>query len=107
VLRLGTPEHVVQGDEGRAHETADRWRQGREVRRGRWGRAQEGRRVLGSVTRAVLGPHCQLACGRAACAGDQRAHLVEAGLEHVLRDGNAAATRHPAARGKCGAPHEP
>ena len=48
----------------------------------------------------------ELVRGRATGAGDQRAHLVEAGVQHVLRGGDAAATRDPPAGRKGGAPHE-
>ena len=44
--------------------------------------------------------------GRATGAGDQRAHLVEAGIQHLLGGGDAAATRDPPASRKGGAPHE-
>src|SRR5439155_12307138 len=106
VLHLGAREDVAQADEDRAHEAADRWGQGREVRRWRFGRAKEGWRVFGGVGRAVFGALGQLVRGRATSAGDQRAHLVEAGVQHLVRGGDAAATRGPPASRKGGAPHE-
>ena len=64
------------------------------------------RGVLGGVGRAVLGAPGELVRGRAAGAGDQRAHLVEAGVEHVLGGGDAAAAGDPPASREGGAPHE-
>src|SRR6266568_6217136 len=76
VLRLGATEEVAQGDEDRAHEAADRWRQGREVRRGRRGRAKEGWDVFGGVGRAVFGAAGKLVRGRTTSAGNKRAYLI-------------------------------
>src|SRR6185369_4795758 len=97
----------VQADGDSAHDTADRWGQGRDVRRWRFGRTQEARDIFGGVGRAVFGALDEFIWRRAVSAGDQRAHLVEAGVQHMLRGGDVAATRDPSACGKSGAPHEP
>ena len=94
VLR-GATEDMPQADEDRAHEAADRWGQGREVGRGRRGRAGSGD-VFGGVGRAVFGATDKLV-RQTAGARNKRAHLVQAGVQHLLGAGEAATIRDPPA----------
>jgi hypothetical protein len=56
---------------------------------------------------AVFGAPGKFIPGWAATtARDQRAHLLEAGVQHVLGAADATATRDPPARGKGRAPHQ-
>src|SRR5207249_3771671 len=105
VLSLGTAEEVAQGNEDCAHDAGDGWGQRGEVRRGRFGRAEEGRSIFGGVGGAVFRALGEFVCGRATGVGDQRAHLVEAGVQHLLRVGDTTATRDPPACRKGCAPH--
>ncbi len=59
-----------------------------------------------SWVRAVLGARRQFVGRGTAGAGDQRAHLVDARVDHVHRLGDVAARRHPPTGGERGAAHE-
>ena len=106
MLRLRAAEDVAQADEHRAHDATDRWGQGREVRRRRRGRPKQCRRVLGGVGSAVFGAAGQLVRRRATRSGNQRAHFIQAGVQHLVGIGEATALRDPPASRKRGAAHK-
>src|SRR5207247_2363055 len=100
VLRLGATEDVAQADEDRAHDTTDRWRQGREVRRSRHWRAKQCRDVFGGVGRAVFSAAGKLVRRWTTGPSDQRAHFIQAGVQHLMGFSEAAAIRNPPASRK-------
>ena len=53
--------------------------------------AEMRRHILGGVGGAIGGAACQFLSRRAAIAAHQRAHFIEAGIDHVLGLGHAAA----------------
>ena len=77
-----------------------------EIGPGRRGRAKKGRDVLGRVGCAVFGTAGKLGCRGAAGALDECAHLVEAGLQHLMGGGKAATPCDPPPGAQRGAPHQ-
>ena len=59
------------------------------------------------MRRAVLGPRCELVCGRTFRAAEQRAHLVQAGVQHVLGLVDAARGSEPPAGTERRPAHDP
>ena len=85
MLRLGAAEQRAERDAGRAHDAVPTPGGSPDGSGGGGGGgAEDRRRVLGAVRGAVLGPRRELVGGRPARAGQQRAHLVEAGVDEVL-----------------------
>src|SRR5262249_50840345 len=97
---------MAQRNKDCAHHPGDGWRQRGEVRRWRFGWAKEWRSVLGRVSGTVFGALSEFVSGYATGAGDECAHLVKAGVQHLLSGGDAAASRDPPPCGKSGAAHD-
>src|SRR5262249_19697873 len=79
----------------------------REVGRRRFGRAKKLRSVFGAAAGAILGALRKFLCGWPTGALYQRAHFLEARVEHLLSRGDPAATGDSPASSKCSAPHDP
>ncbi len=84
VRRLGAAEQLAHRDAGRVHDPADARRKARRVGRRGCRRPERRRSLLGGARAAVREALRELVGGRSARAGDERAHLVEAGVDEVL-----------------------
>src|SRR5262249_10073776 len=100
VLSLGTSKEVTQGNEDGTHDARNRGGEGGGVRGGGLWPGKAGWNILGGVGGPVWAAFGEFLWGGAAGAGHQRAHLIGARVQHLLRPGDAAAPRASPSRRK-------